>query len=115
MTKIYYNPRCSTCRKGLAVFEKAKIDVEIIKYLENPLSEKELKGIIKKLGITPIELVRQKEAIWKEKFAGKSLSDEEIIQAMVTHPKLIQRPIVIKDNKAIIGRPPILIKEFLNL
>ena len=105
MIKIYHNPRCSKSRIGLGILQDAKIDFEIVKYLEEVPSEKELKDIIKKIGIKPIELIRKGEKIWKENYKGKELSDAEIIKAMVENPKLIERPIVIKDDKAVIGRP----------
>lgn len=80
-------------------------EVEIINYINNPLTVSELKNIIKLLGIKPIELVRVKEAIWKENFKDKNLTDDEIIEAMVANPKLIERPIVVNGNKAVIARP----------
>ncbi len=113
MIQIYHNPRCSKSREALAILEESNVDFEVVKYLDTPPSEKELKEILKKLDISPIDLVRKREAIWKENFAKKTLSDEEIIQAMVSYPKLIERPIVIKENKAVIGRPPVLIKDIL--
>ena len=105
MIKIYHNPRCSKSRIGLGILQDAKIDFEIVKYLDEVPSEKELKEIIKKLGIKPIELIRKGEKVWKENYKGKELSDAEIIKAMVENPKLIERPIVIKGDKAVIGRP----------
>ena len=105
MIKIYHNPRCSKSRIGLGILQDAKIDFEIVKYLDDVPSEKELKDIIKKLGIKPIALIRKGEKIWKEKYKGKELTDAEIIKAMVENPKLIERPIVVKDDKAVIGRP----------
>ena len=104
--KIYHNPRCSKSRQGLAILQEAKVDFEIIEYLKTPLSEKELKAILSKLKIDAIDLVRKNEAIWKENYKGKELSNEQIIKAMVENPKLIERPIVIHKNKAVIGRPP---------
>ena len=106
MIKIYHNSRCSKSRQGLAILENSKKEFQIVKYLEDLPSEKELTDIINILGITPIQLVRKTEKIWKEKFKGKELSDQEIIKAMVENPKLIERPIVINNNKAVIGRPP---------
>ena len=106
MIKIYHNNRCSKSRCGLDILEKSGKEFEVVKYLEAVPSEKELTDIINLLGITPIQLVRKTEKIWKEKFKGKELSDEEIIKAMVENPKLIERPIVINNNKAVIGRPP---------
>ena len=111
--KIYHNPRCSKSRQTLALINNAGKDVEIIKYLENVPSIAELKEIIAQLGITPIQLIRKNEAIWKEQYKGKSLNDDEIIAAMVEHPKLIERPIVIKDHKAVLGRPPENVLELL--
>jgi len=105
MITIYHNPRCSKSRQGLQVLENSGKEFSIKKYLEDIPSEKEVKEIIEKLEISPLELVRKNEAIWKELYKGKSLSDADIIKAMTTHPKLIERPIVIKDNKAVIGRP----------
>ncbi|GAB7256806.1 arsenate reductase (glutaredoxin) [uncultured Polaribacter sp.] len=106
MIKIYHNPRCSKSRQGLAILEESKKEFEIVKYLDEIPSENELKAIIEKLGISPIQLVRKTEKIWKENFKGKELSDDEIVTAMVKNPKLIERPIVINNNKAVVGRPP---------
>ncbi|WP_100615412.1 arsenate reductase (glutaredoxin) [Confluentibacter citreus] len=113
MIKIYHNNRCSKSRSGLEVLEKSGKPFEIIKYLEDVPTEKELKDIIKLLGIKPIDLVRQNESIWKENFKGKDLSDSEIIKAMIQNPKLIERPIVINGNKAVIGRPTVAILEII--
>lgn len=106
MTTIYHNPRCTKSRQGLEILEKSGKSFEIVKYLDENLSVNQLKDIIKTLGVKPIELVRKNEAIWKENFKGKDLKDNEIIEAMVNNPKLIERPIVINGNKAVIGRPP---------
>jgi arsenate reductase len=111
--KIYHNPRCRKSREGLQILEGSGTAFETVLYLENPPSEKELKSIISKLGITPRELVRTGEADWKENFKGIDLSDDEIIKAMTTYPKLIERPIVVKGDKAVVGRPPEKIKELL--
>jgi arsenate reductase len=106
MIKIYHNPRCSKSRQGLEILENSKKEFEIVKYLEETPSEKELTEIIKLLNISPIQLVRKTEKIWKENYKGKELSDSEIIKAMIANPKLIERPIIINNNKAVIGRPP---------
>lgn len=105
MIKIYHNNRCSKSRSGLEVLEKSGKPFEIVKYLENVPTEKELKDILKLLGMKPLDLVRKNESIWKELYKDKDLSDSEIVKAMVEHPKLIERPIVINGNKAVIGRP----------
>jgi len=106
MIKIYHNNRCRKSREGLEILENSEKEFEIIKYLEETPSKTELKEVIKLLDITPIELVRKNEAIWKSDFKGKKLSDDDIITAMIKNPKLIERPIVINGDKAVIGRPP---------
>ncbi|MDE0536205.1 arsenate reductase (glutaredoxin) [Tenacibaculum sp. L6] len=113
MIKIYHNPRCSKSRQGLEIVENSSKEFEVVKYLDNTPSEEELKEIISLLDISPIQLVRKNEQIWKDNFKGKELSDSEIIKAMVDNPKLIERPIVINGNKAVIGRPPETIKEII--
>ena len=105
MIKIYHNPRCSKSRQGLALLENSGKKFEIIKYLNTPISTKELSDILKKLDIEAIDLVRKNESIWKENYKGKTLSNNEIIAILVENPKLIERPIVINNNKAVIGRP----------
>jgi arsenate reductase len=110
---IYHNPRCRKSREGLAILENSGKEFEIVKYLVDVPLEKELAEIIKLLGIEPIQLVRKTEKIWKENYKGKELSDSEIIKAMVQNPKLIERPIIINRNKAVIGRPPENILELL--
>ena len=113
MIKIYHNARCSQSRCGLEILEKSGKDFEVVKYLEDVPTAEGLKDIIKLLGIKPIDLVRKGESIWKDSFKNKDLSDAEIITAMVKNPKLIERPIVINGNKAVIGRPPELILEII--
>lgn len=113
MIKIYHNNRCSKSRCGVEILEKSGKPYEIIKYLDEIPNEEQLKDIISKLNINPIALVRKNEAIWKSDFKGKELSDDEIIKAMINHPKLIERPIVINGNKAVIGRPPELILDII--
>lgn len=113
MIKIYHNPRCRKSREGLEILEKSGKQFKIIKYLETALSETEIAEIIKQLAINPIELVRKNEAIWKEKYKGKELSNTAIIIAMAQNPKLIERPIVTYNNKAVVGRPPSNILEII--
>ncbi len=106
---VWHNPRCRKSREGLAMAEKVAaekgLEVEIRKYLDNPPSKDELKKVLKMLSMKPIELVRTKEAIWKENFKGKDLTDEQVIEAMSQYPKLIERPIVIYNDKAVLARP----------
>lgn len=104
MIQIYHNPRCGKSRNCIAFIEESALEYEIINYLEHPPTFDELDSLLKKLNLKPLELVRQKEKIWIENFKNKSMTDVEIIQAMVSNPILIERPIVIKDDKAIIGR-----------
>ena len=111
--KIYHNNRCSKSRQGLSILENSNQDFEVVNYLDNPPTKKELKEILQMLGFTPIQLVRKNESIWKEKFKNKDLSDDEIVNAMIEHPKLIERPIVVSGSKAVIGRPPENIKSLL--
>lgn len=105
MIQIYHNSRCTKSRECLAFLEDSGKEYEIIKYLEDIPTFEELKIIIKKLGIKPIDLVRQKEKIWTDNFKNITLSDDEIIQTMILNPILIERPIVINGDKAIIARP----------
>ncbi len=113
MIQIYHNPRCTKSREGLCELELQNQPFEIIKYLDNPLTKEELKVILSKLNYKPIELVRIKESLWLENYKGKQLSDDEIIEIMVTHPKLIERPIIVNGDKAIVARPLEKIKEIL--
>lgn len=113
MIKIYHNNRCSKSRCGLELLEQSEKPFEIVKYLEDPISAEELKHIIKLLGLKPINLVRTNESIWKTEFKDKTLTDDEIIDAMVKNPKLIERPIVVNGNKAVIGRPTEKILEII--
>lgn len=104
MIQIYHNQRCGKSRNCLLILEEANKEFEIINYLNSPPTFTELVNLLKKLQFTPIQLVRQKEKIWIDTFKNKTLSDEQIIQAMVENPILIERPIVVNGDKAIIGR-----------
>ncbi|MNQ05854.1 Arsenate reductase [compost metagenome] len=104
MIQIFHNPRCGKSRNCLAFIQETGQEFEVIKYLEQNPTFEELLSLINKLNIRPIQLIRVKEKVWTDQFKDKQLSDEEIIQAMVANPILIERPIVIKGEKAIIGR-----------
>lgn len=104
MIQIYHNPRCGKSRNCLALLDDSGQEYEIVKYLEQPPTYAELVSLLKKLNKKPLELVRQKEKIWVENFRDKALTDDEIINAMSENPILIERPIVIKGDNAIIGR-----------
>ncbi len=111
--KIYHNPRCRKSRETLAMIEDNGGNAEIVLYLENVPTKNELKDLLDKLGMTPLQLIRKGEKEWKENYKGKDLNDEEILEAMVKYPKLIERPIVVKGKKAILGRPPENVLELL--
>jgi len=106
MITIYHNPRCRKSRETLVLVQEKSDDILIKEYLKEPPTKEELSAVIGLLGIRPVELLRKNEPDFKEHFRGKELSDEEWIEAMITFPKLIERPIVIKGDKAAIGRPP---------
>lgn len=103
--KIWHNPRCSKSRSAAALLEEKGIEAEVIKYLETPPTKEELKALLNMLGISARELMRTKEDIYKELQLKEVNDEEKLIDAMVSNPKLIERPIVIKDGKAAIGRP----------
>jgi len=105
MIQVLHNPRCGKSRSCLVFLEKSGKEFEVIKYLVEVPTFDDLQSIVKKLDIKPIELVRTKEPIWIEKFKNLTLSDDEIIKAMVQNPILIERPIVINGDKAVIARP----------
>jgi len=113
MITIYHNPRCGKSRECLTFLETSNHKIEVVKYLENPLSYEELKSLLNKLGIPPMELIRTKESVWIANYKGKELSDEAIIQAMVDFPILMERPIVVYGEKAVIARPLEKIKTIL--
>lgn len=112
--KIYHNSRCGKSREGLALLSKFTNEYEVIDYIKNPLTIAEIEILLKQLNIKPIELVRTKEIIWKELTRDKTLNDNEIINALAKFPKLIERPIVVKEDVAIIGRPTEKITFFLS-
>ncbi|MFC2124853.1 arsenate reductase (glutaredoxin) [Bacteroidota bacterium] len=111
--KIYHNPRCRKSREGLQILIDNGIEPEIIEYLDTPPTVSELDKVLKMLGKEPEEIIRKNEDIFKVKFKGKTLKRDEWIQAMVENPKLIERPIVIRDSNAVLGRPPENIKDLL--
>ena len=114
MIQIYHNSRCGKSRNCLALLEQSEKEFEVINYLTNPPSFAELSAILKKLNKKPIELVRQKEKIWIDNFKDQKMNDEQIIQAMIANPILIERPIVIQENNAIIGRDLEKVEAFIS-
>ena len=113
-TTIYHNPRCSKSRTTLSILEEKARDFEIIKYLETPPNASEIKKLLSELGISARDLMRKGEAEYKDQgLDDASLTDDQLIDAMINTPKLIERPIVIKDAKARIGRPPERVLEII--
>ena len=102
---IWHNPRCSKSRNAVTLLEEKGIEADVVKYLDTPPSKEELVAVLKMLGISARELMRTKEAIYKELNLKEETDEDKLIDAMVKNPKLIERPIVIKDGKAVIGRP----------
>ena len=105
MIKVYHNARCKKSRVGLQFVQEHTNDVEIIEYLKNPINENILKDLLIKLNLRPHDMVRTQEAIYKSNFKGKNFNDDEWIKIMIENPKLIKRPIVVKNNKAVWGDP----------
>ena len=111
---IYHNPRCTKSRQTLQLIRDAGVEPTVVEYLKEPPSVEELDGLVKKLGMQPGELFRKKEALFKELgLAGKELSRDEALQTLAENPKLIERPIVVKGRKAVIGRPPENVNDLL--
>jgi len=111
---ILHNPRCSKSREALAIAEENGSEIEIVKYLDDTPSKEELKSIYKMLGLSSVrEWMRTKEDIYKELELSKEDDEEKLFDAMVKYPKLIERPVIIKGKKAIIGRPTSIIEDFI--
>ncbi len=111
---IYHNPRCSKSRATLQLLQEKGIEPEIIEYLKTPPSKEELEAILNKLGMEPRDLMRKKEKVYKEKgLDNPDLTRDQLIQAMIENPILIERPIVLVGDKAALGRPPENILEIL--
>lgn len=102
---IYHNPRCSKSRASHQLLTEQPIELTTVEYLKTPPTVTTLTALLQKLDMDAFSLIRKSEAIYKEKFKGKSYSNEEWIDIMVQHPKLIERPIIVKGDKAVIGRP----------
>ena len=113
MTTIWHNPRCSKSRQTLQLLQENGVEPEIVEYLATPPSEDELRAVLKKLGLKPRQLMRTKEAVYKELGLDAVDDDDALIKAMVDNPKLIERPVVLSGNKAALGRPPESVLEIL--
>lgn len=104
--KIYHNPRCSKSRETLQLINATQADVIVIDYQKTSITKKELEEVLMKLNMTPEQLVRKGEALYKTNYKDKKFNNEEWMQILIENPILIERPIVIKGNKAVLGRPP---------
>lgn len=104
--RIYYNPRCSKCRETAALVSDRGYATELVEYLVTPPGKEELRSLLRKLGMKPLQLVRTGEELFKQNYAGRTLSDEEWLDALAAHPLLIERPIVVRGDRAVVARPP---------
>lgn len=110
---IWHNPRCSKSRNALNLLEEKNIDVNVVKYLDETPSKDELKDILNKLNMTAKELIRKGEEVYKELDLKNETNEEKLLDAMIENPKLIERPVIIRGNKAVIARPIENLEELL--
>lgn len=113
MIRVYHNPRCTKSREAVQYLEEKGVKAEIIEYMKDPLTPNELEVILDALDMEAIELIRKNEAEWKAEFKDKELDDDELILAMIEYPKLMQRPIVMNGDKAVVARPATEIDQLL--
>lgn len=113
MVKIYHNNRCRKSREALQMLEEKNIKHEVVDYMNTPVTEEELEGLLEKLDMDAIDLIRNKEADWKDNFKGKELDEAEVILAMIEYPKLMERPIVVNGENAVVARPAEKMDEIL--
>ncbi|HET9529309.1 MAG TPA: arsenate reductase (glutaredoxin) [Blastocatellia bacterium] len=112
--KVYQKPTCSKCRETIGILREEGVSFESINYYERPLGADQLRSLIAKLGLSPRDLLRKGEKVYKElEIGSRELTDDQIIELMVEHPDLLQRPIVVRGEKAVLGRPPENVKELL--
>lgn len=104
--RIYHNSRCSKSRSACALLQDKGAELEIVEYLKQPPGRDELAGIIRKLGVPAQSIVRKGEEVYKTEYQGRTLSEDEWLDALVRHPILIERPIAVRGGRAVIGRPP---------
>lgn len=110
---VYYNPRCSKCREATALVTERGYNTVLVKYLDTPLNKEELNSLLRKLGMKPLALIRKGEDAFKQHYAGRTLSDDEWLEALVAYPVLMERPVVVRGNKAIVARPAEKVLEIL--
>jgi arsenate reductase len=113
MLKVYHNTRCTKSREACSILQEENIPFETIEYLKTPPTPSQIKELLKMLGMKAEDIVRKGESLFKEKYKGKEMSETEWIKALSENPILIERPIVVKGNKAVIGRPPEKVLELL--
>lgn len=113
MLKIYHNPRCAKSRAGLNFLKDNQIEHEVVEYIKNPLTAEEIKGLIEKTGQPVTDFVRTQEDYFKKNLKGKELSDDDWYQTLAKNPKLLQRPIVVTNKKAVLAQPPEKINELI--
>ncbi len=112
MIKIYHNPRCQKSRTALAYLEERGNDIEVVEYLKNPPTAKELKEVLQLLKLQPTDIIRKKEALYIDSYKGKDFTDAQWINILIENPVLIERPILISKNKAVIARDETALKSF---
>jgi arsenate reductase (glutaredoxin) len=110
---IYHNPRCRKSREALQYLEEEGKTIETVKYLEHSFNPKTLREVLTKIGRKPSEIIRKNESLWKQEYASKNLTEEEILKLLIEHPKLIERPIVIHSDSGVLARPLENLIEFL--
>ena len=103
---IYHNARCSKSRAACEIVAARGIEAHIVDYLKTPPDKAELRALLRKLGLKPADIVRRGEDAFRQNYAGKNLNDEQWLDALITHPILIERPIVVRGDRAVVGRPP---------
>jgi len=113
-TVIYHNPRCGKSRQTLALLQEHGIEPEVVRYLETPPSAADVLGLLKKLDCAPVDLLRRKEKPFKELGLSKDSSAAQVAEAIASHPILLERPVVVRGRKAVIGRPPENIEQLLD-
>lgn len=113
MYTILHNSRCGKSRDAIKLLDELGVDYQVREYLKDELSLEELKEVIEALNVNPIEIIRVNESVWKDNFKGKDFTDEELIKIMIDNPKLIQRPIVLKEGIGVVGRPVEIIEDFI--
>ncbi len=111
--RIYHNARCSKSRTACALVAEAGLEAEVVNYLETPPSAEELRALLGKLGLRAVDLLRRSEAVFIEHYGGRELSEAEAFEALRAHPILMERPIVVRGERAVVARPPERVKELL--